>query len=336
MGARGQRIDQNNARPEMTHTPIGGTNLPATRIAFGTAALGGMYDTYGHDVDEEFARSTVNAIFDGPANVIDTSRNYGSGRSEARIGAVIRERGGLPGGFIVSTKLDRDMDTGRFDAARARRSFEESLDALSLERVQVLHLHDPEHAADLAEITQPGGALDELFRIKDEGLADAVGLAMGRIDIMLPLIQDRPFDVILNHNRFSLLNRSANELFDVAHGLGIAIWNAAPFAGGVLAKGSAASSRITYQEVDKAALAPVRDLEKMCLEFGVPLGALALQFSMRDPRIATTVIGVSRPERVAATVEWAGLDIADELWDQLENLGYSTADPEAYRRYQPG
>ena len=320
----------------MTHTPIAGTNLRATPIAFGTAALGGMYDTYGHDVDEELARSTVNAIFDGPSNVIDTSRNYGSGRSEARIGAVLRERGGLPDGFIVSTKLDRDADTGRFDATRARRSFEESLDALSLERVQVLHLHDPEHAPDLHEITQPGGALDELFKIKDEGLADAVGLAMGRIDIMLPLVRERPFDVILNHNRFSLLNRSANELFDVAHGLGMTVWNAAPFAGGVLAKGSAASSRITYQEVDEAALAPVRDLEEMCLEFGVPVGALALQLSLRDARIASTVIGVSRAERVATTVEWAELDIADELWDQLEDLDYSTADPEAYRQHRPG
>lgn len=316
----------------MTTAPVSGTNVGATPIAFGTSALGGMLDTYGYDVGEELARATVNAIFDGPANVIDTSRNYGSGRAEARIGAVIRERGGLPSGFIVSTKLDRDMSTGRFDAARARSSFEESLDALSLERVQVLHLHDPEHAPDLGEITTPGGALDELFRIKDEGLADAVGLAMGRTDIMLPLVRERPFDVILNHNRFSLLNRNADELFDVAHGLGMTIWNAAPFAGGVLAKGSEASSRITYQEVDDAALAPVRDLEKMCLEFGVPLGALALQFSMRDPRIASTVIGLSRPERVATTVEWAELELPDEIWDQLEELGYGTDDPEAYRR----
>jgi D-threo-aldose 1-dehydrogenase len=91
----------------------------------------------------------VNAIFDGPADFIVTSRNYGFGRSEERIGAVIRERGGLPEGFVMSTKLDRDMETGRFDAARVRESVEESLPALGLDHIPLLHLHDPEYARDL-------------------------------------------------------------------------------------------------------------------------------------------------------------------------------------------
>ncbi len=79
---------------------------------------------------------------------------------------------------MISTKLDRDMDSGSFDASRARKSLEESLKRLGVEKIQVLHLHDPEHASDLKEITRSGGALDELFKIKEEGLADAVGLAM--------------------------------------------------------------------------------------------------------------------------------------------------------------
>jgi D-threo-aldose 1-dehydrogenase len=91
-----------------------------------------MPDTYGYSVDEPTARATIRAILDGPVNFMDTSRNYGFGRSEQRIGAVIRERGGLPHGFVLSTKLDRDMETGRFDAGRARRSLEESLQALGL------------------------------------------------------------------------------------------------------------------------------------------------------------------------------------------------------------
>ena len=62
----------------------------------------------------------------GPVNFLDTSRIYGFGRSEERIGAVIRERGGPPEGFIISTKLDRDPETNRFDASQARRSLEES------------------------------------------------------------------------------------------------------------------------------------------------------------------------------------------------------------------
>ena len=82
----------------MRKQAIGDTGLSVTEIGFGTAALGGMPDTYGHDVSEDNARATIHAIFDSPANLIDTSRNYGFGRSEARIGAVIRERGGLPDG----------------------------------------------------------------------------------------------------------------------------------------------------------------------------------------------------------------------------------------------
>ena len=174
----------------MKRHPIGTTGLHVTPLGFGTAALGGMPDTYGHDVDEAIARETINAIFESPANLIDTSRNYGFGRSEQRIGAVIRERGGLPDGFVVSTKLDRDMETGRFDADQVRRSAEESLTALGLEKFQILHLHDPEHARDLDEIRRPGGALDALVRMKDEGMADAIGIAMGEIYYVKELAED--------------------------------------------------------------------------------------------------------------------------------------------------
>ena len=295
-----------------------------------------MPDTYGYSVDDATARATLHAIFDGPVNLMDTSRNYGFGRSEQRIGDAIRERGGLPEGFVLSTKLDRDMDTGRFDGARARRSFEESLKALGLDRVQMLHLHDPEHALDMTEITRPGGALDVLFRLKEEGLTNAVGLAMGRLDIMLPLVKERPFDVVLSHNRFTLLNRSANELFDYAQANGMAVINAAPFAGGVLAKGSARVSKITYQDVDASKLEPVRRIEQICATHAIAPGAAALQFSLQDPRVTSTVVGVSKPERVAQTLSWAGQDIPREAWAALMQLNYAAEDPEANRVYQPG
>lgn len=185
---------------------VASTNLRITKLGFGTSGLGDMPETYGYSVDEERALATIRAIFAGPANLIDTSRNYGSGRSEERIGKVIRELGGLPAGFVLSTKLDREMGTGRFDAARARRSLEESLQALGLDRVQLLHLHDPEHARSLDGITGPTGAIAELFRMKEEGLADAVGLAAGRVDVMIPLLSDWNFDALITHNRFTLVN----------------------------------------------------------------------------------------------------------------------------------
>lgn len=320
----------------MARYALGKTDLEVTDLCFGASALGDMPDTYGYSVSEDRAHATVNAIFDGPVNFLDTSRNYGFGRSEERIGQVIKERGGLPEGFVLSTKLDRDMDTRRFDAARVRQSLEESLTALNLDSIPLLHLHDPEHARDLNEITGEGGALDELFKLKEEGLAQAVGLAMGRLDVMEPILRAYPFDALISHNRFTLLNRSADAMFDYAYDQGIAILNAAPFAGGVLAKGSAAMPRVTYQVADDAALAPVRAIEDICARHGVPTGVAALQFSLRDPRITSTVIGVSSPERVQKTMDWAAMKLPAALWDDLMALPFADTDPEANRDYKPG
>ena len=320
----------------MDKRPIGKTGLSVTPIGFGTAALGGMPDTYGYGVDDETAHATIREIFAGPVNLLDTSRNYGFGRAEERVGRVIRERGGIPDGFVISTKLDRDMDTGRFDGDRVRRSAEQSLEALGIDRFQILHLHDPEHARDLNEITRKGGALDTLFRLKDEGLVQAAGIAMGRTDILAPLIGAWPFDVVLVHNRYTLLNRSAQDVFASARSKGMTIFNAAPYAGGVLAKGSGQVQRITYQAADAAALAPVRRIEAACAGQDVAPGAVALQFSMRQALVDSTIVGVSRPERVRQTLGWARDEVAPDLWSELEALPFDSHDPEAERVYVPG
>lgn len=315
---------------------LGRTGLYGSNICFGTSAMGDMPETYGYGVDEKQARDTVRAILAGPVNFLDTSRNYGFGRSERRIGDVLRERGGLPTGFILSTKLDRDPTTNRFDASRARRSLEESLDALSLDRIHLLHLHDPEHAASLREATGPGGAVSELFRMKEEGLVEAVGLAAGPVEIMMPILRDWDFDALITHNRFTLVNRNAEPMIAYAHARGIAVLNAAPYASGILAKGSSSYPRYVYQKASDAMLDPVRRVEAVCARHKVPPGAAALQFSMRDARIASTICGISRPERVAQTLEWANWPIPDEAWDQLMALPFSAADPEASREYTPG
>lgn len=321
----------------MKKTAIGTTGVEVTPIMFGTSGLGNMPDTYGYEVDEARARATVHAIFDGPVNALDTSNNYGFGRSEERVGQVIRERGGLPEGFVISTKLDRDMDTQRLDASRARRSLEESLTRLGVDKIQILHLHDPEYVADLSELTAKGGAFDELIKMKEEGLADAIGLAMGRLDLMSELLDGGwPFDAIISHNRYTLLNRSADEVFSRASAAGISVLNAAPYASGVLAKGSAEMPIISYVPASEDDLAPVRAIEAVCASHGAATGPAALQFSMGDERIASTVIGVTRPERVTETLSWASETLPEALWSELMELPYSTEDPEAKRDYKPG
>jgi D-threo-aldose 1-dehydrogenase len=320
----------------MNKVRLGRTGLMVTPVCFGASGLGDMPDTYGYGVDAERAKATVRAIFDGPVNFLDTSRIYGMGRSEERIGAVIRERG-LPAGFVLSSKLDRDPETNVFDQARARRSLELSLTALGLERIDLLHLHDPEHSRSLAEATGVDGALGELFRIREEGLASAVGLAAGTVEMMMPLLRDWDFDALITHNRFTLVNRNAEAMLDFAAAKGIAVLNAAPYAGGILAKGSSDYPRYVYQEgAPEAVLDPIRRIEAICARHGVPPGAAALQFSLRDERVTSTICGVSKPERVAQTLEWARFPIPEAVWEELQAVPFSTDDPEATREYRPG
>ena len=315
---------------------LGKTGLSVSPICFGTSGIGDMPETYGYSVSEERAYDTVRAIFDSSVNFLDSSRNYGTGRSEERIGHVIRERGGLPKDFVISTKLDRDFKTNAFDASRARRSLEESLKALGVDQIQLLHLHDPEHANSLSEITAKGGAIDELFKMKEQGLAKAVGLAAGNVDIMLPILKEFPFDALITHNRFTPVNHNAAAMMDYAHSKGIAVLNAAPYAGGVFAKGTANYQRYAYQIANDAMLNPVRKVEEICAKHGVATGPVALQYSMRDPRISATICGVSKPERVRETIEWANTSIPDAVWQELALLDVTKDDPEATRQYVLG
>jgi|TARA_B100001964_G_scaffold33284_1_gene35239 D-threo-aldose 1-dehydrogenase len=320
----------------MKKNKIKDTGLEVTELSFGTSSLGSMPDTYGYEVPEDRAQKTLNRFFQGPVNMLDTSRNYAMGESEKRIGNAIKENGGWPKDFLLSTKLDRNMDTLILDKNRARESFEESLKTLNVDSVDILFLHDPEYAKDLSDITKKDGAMDELFKIKEEGLAKAVGIAMGKIDIMFPLLKDWNFDVMINHNRFTLINREANEMYDYASSKNIAIFNAAPYAGGVLAKGPDNFKKITYQDATEEKLTPAREFEKVCKKHNVELGAAALQFSLKDKRITSTICGVTSVESIEKNLTWANSKIPDEFWNEISKLSYSNNDPEADRVFTAG
>lgn len=319
----------------MHTTTIGASGLKVPAIGFGTASLGDMPATFGYEVGEERAWATVRAVLGQPDGFIDASRNYGLGRAEERIGHVVRELGGWPEGRVLSTKLDRDVDTNLFDGAQAWRSLEASLKALGRDRVEILHLHDPEYASDLRDVTGPDGALNALMRMKEQGIAAAVGLAAGRIDVMMPLLRDWDFDTVMTHNRYTLVNRNAEPLIEFAVAKGIAILNAAPYGSGALAKGLATYGRYAYQD-ERPETESVARIEEICGRAGIAPGAAALQFSMRDDRIASTVCGVSKAERVAQTLEWAATPIPAAVWQELLAVEFATDDPEATRDYKLG
>ena len=134
-----------NTPPAQSLVGLGDTGLAVTPICFGTSPLASMAQLYGYSVDEERAVATVLAAFESPVNFIDTSNGYGEdGLAERRIGAAIRRAGGLPSHVVLATKVDPDPRTGDFSGDRVRASLEESMERLGVDKIALLHLHDPE------------------------------------------------------------------------------------------------------------------------------------------------------------------------------------------------
>jgi D-threo-aldose 1-dehydrogenase len=295
--------------------PYGETGLEVTPLCIGCAPLGNMPDTFAYSVSEEDALATIRAFFASPINFLDTAASYGDGESERRIGLVLRELGGIPAGYVVATKADRDATTQDFGGEQMRRSVDRSLRLLDVDHLDICYLHDPEYTS-FEEITKSGGALDTLRRMVDEGLIRHLGLAGGPIDVMMRYLELECFESVISHNRYTLLNREADPLFTWASQRGVAVVNAAPYGSGMLAKGPKAYPRYMYGQAPPDYLARAGRLEQLCASHGVPLAAVALQFSLRDPRITSTIVGMSQPKRFEQTIALARTPIPQTLWDE--------------------
>ncbi|MEJ3651904.1 aldo/keto reductase [Actinomycetes bacterium KLBMP 9759] len=296
---------------------LGRTGLEVSSVCVGCGVLGGMPGIFGYEVEAERGIATVRAALDGPFTFLDTSAGYSDGESERRVGAAIAARGGLPDGFVLATKVDPDPVTGDFSGAQVLRSAEQSAQRLGLDRFDLLYLHDPERVGFDAAMADDG-PVAALVQLRERGVAAHIGVAGGPIDLLLRFVRTGIFEVVLTHNRFTLVDRSAEPLVAEASAAGIGVVNAAPFGGGILAKGPAAVPRYAYRDADHAVLERVRAIAAACARYDVPLGAAALQFSLREPRIDATVVGVSTPERLDQTHRWATFPIPDELWNDLD------------------
>jgi D-threo-aldose 1-dehydrogenase len=304
---------------------LGRTGLEVTPLCVGTSPLS-MPSHYGYAVEPARAVATVLAALDGPIGFLDTSNEYGGGESERRVGEAIRARGGLPDGFVLETKVDPDPRTGDFSGSRVRASLDESLERLGVDRVAVLHLHDPERISFEAGMAADG-PVEALVRLRDEGIVGSIGVAGGPIDLLTRYVATDIFDVVLTHNRYTLLDRSAGPLLDAATARGMGVLNAAPYGGGMLARGPDAWPRYAYGMWDGAIAEAARAMRAACEAHHVPLAAAALQRSVREPRIHSTIVGISAPERVRETLELLEVEIPEDLWAQLEGL---TPSPELW------
>jgi D-threo-aldose 1-dehydrogenase len=307
------------ARDAASRRPLGSTNLSVSPLCIGCAPLGDMPETFEYGVDEDRAFRTLEAVFRSPINFLDTAASYGDGESERRIGEVLKRRGGLPEGVVLATKADRDLRTGEFSGDQMRRSVERSLKLLGVDGLQLCYLHDPEHES-FGHMMAPGGPVEVLRDLGDEGVIEHLGVAGGPIDLEIRYVETGLFEAVITHNRYTLLDRSAEPLLDVAADRGVALLNAAPYGSGILAKGPDAYARYAYREAPQGMVEKVRKMQEACREFGVPLAAAALQFSLNEPRVVSTIVGVSRPERVGQTLDLAAHQVPGELWERLNSL----------------
>jgi D-threo-aldose 1-dehydrogenase len=301
----------------MRSKPLGQTGLTVTPLCMGGSLLGSMPAVFGYEYSEEQAIATVRAVFGSPINFLDTAAGYSDGESERRVGLAIQRAGGVPPDFVVASKADPDPVTGDFSGDQVSRCAESTLRRLGVTSLPLYYLHDPEIITFEFAMAH-GGPVERLVQLKAQGLVGAIGVAGGPIDLLERYVRTDAFDVVLTHNRYTLLDRTAESLIALATDRGLGVVNAAPFGGGILAKGSTAMTKYAYRPASDALLDRLRSIEQLCADFEIELAAAALQFSLRDSRISATVATMSSPGRIEQTLRLADVDIPEAFWAALD------------------
>jgi len=286
-------------------------SLATSALTLGAAFLG----------SKPGADALADALVASTLGPIDTANIYGGGVSETLLGEAISRSGGLAPQSQIYSKADRDAATGVFDGDRVRRSLDESLSRLGLDRLPLYQLHDP-YSVSFEEALAPGGAVSALLALRDEGVIGAMGIAAGRTALVLDYVNTGLFDAVLSHNRFTLVDQAAEPIFEAARARGMTVFNAAPFGGGVLAQPGATTPTYGYNQVMSAEfsqhIARVHDLAR---DYEVDVAAAALHFSLRSPLVDSTVVGISTVQRLDELAVLAAASVPEEFMLAVEALG---------------
>src|SRR4051812_28436351 len=265
---------------------LGATSVSVTRLGLGCAPLGNLY----REVDDADARATVEGAWDAGVRFFDTAPLYGHGLSEVRLGAALAARASDRADAVVATKVGRVLKTGPpgdtifagvppvrpvfdFSADGVRRSLDDSLARLGLDRVDVLHVHDPDdHEEDAS-----GGAFPALRRLRDEGVVGAIGAGMNQSAMLTRFVRDAGIDCALLAGRYTLLDQSAlDDLLPAATSAGVSL-----ICGGVFNSGLLADPRpgapFDYAAASPSLVERARNLHAVCRRHDVPAVAAAMQ-----------------------------------------------------------
>ena len=307
---------------------LGTTNLTVTRLGLGTAPLGGMYTPVG----DAAATATVDRAWDLGLRFYDTAPLYGYGLSERRLGGALAAR--PRDSYVLATKVGRLLvPAGAADGAQefwteesgvepvfdysydaTMRSVDDSLRRLGADRIDVLHIHDPDDHYEQAI----DGAYRALAELRAQGVIGAVGAGMNQGAMLARFARDGDFDCFLLAGRYTLLDQSGlDELLPLCAEKTISV-----VAGGVYNSGLLADPRpgapYDYQPAPADLLDRAIAIGQVCARHGVPLKAAAIQFPFGHPAVATVVIGARSPEEIDENVRMLTHPIPDDLWSELK------------------
>ncbi|GJF33500.1 oxidoreductase [Kitasatospora sp. NE20-6] len=322
----------------LRRVPLGRSAAWVTRLSFGAAPLGNLFTP----VTDQDAAGAVDAAWAVGIRSFDTAPHYGLGLSERRLGAALAGRPRAE--YTVSTKVGRllvplpapagdDLAHGfavpathhrtwDFSADGVRRSLEQSLTRLGLDRVDTVYLHDPDdHAGQaLAE------AYPALERLRAEGVVRAIGIGMNRSALPARFVRDTDIDVVLLAGRHTLLDRSAlADLLPEAERRGTSVVVGGVFNSGLLADPRPGAG-YDYVPAPDALLQRALQLEEVCARYGVPLRAAAARFPLGHPAVAAVLLGLRDAGQVHDAAEQFGRPLPTALWSALRAAGLLEAD----------
>jgi D-threo-aldose 1-dehydrogenase len=309
---------------------------PPVRIGLGGVALGNGF----HSVSEAQAHDTLHAAWDAGFRYYDTSPFYGFGLSERRFGHFLHTQ--KRADYTLSTKVGRIFTAGapkphplwkdpspfsyRYDytADGVKRSIEDSLQRMGVERIDIIYVHDlsPDNDEDLGgwkkqfEVAAKG-AFPALAKLRDEGVIKAWGLGVNRIEPILEALKVADPDLCLLATQYSLSNhdRTLRELFPQVEQRGVSIVVGAPFEAGFL------SGKDRYQYGDKIPDDKAKQRDRMAAlakEHGVDLRTAALQFAAAPKVVSAVVAGARSPEQVRSNAASMTAKLPAAFWDALE------------------
>jgi D-threo-aldose 1-dehydrogenase len=310
--------------------PLGRTSVVVTRFGLGTAPLAGLFEA----VEEDQALQVIEHAWDAGIRFFDTAPLYGHGLAELRLGRFLPSKprdeftlcskvGRLlradappePGQAYRGTPPVNPMFDFSYDGVM--RSVEESLERLGLDRIDVLHIHDPDDHYEEAL----RGAYRALDRLRADGVIRAVGAGMNQAEMLTRFARDGNFDCFLLAGRYTLLDQVAlKELLPVCLEQGIAIIAGGVYNSGILADPKP-GAHYNYAAAPAPLLERARRIRAVCERHCVPLMAAAVQFPMGHPAVNAVVVGCRSASQLEETLRMFEMDIPPELWANLKADG---------------